>query len=294
MISNLCFMNIRESLSYYAKIFANRLWIQKNKDIFAEFTISLPDYLFNNITVIRALSCNEGTVYFNEAINILPNLLLTTRDKDYSIYCLLLISLFYSRRVAGEPYGLNSTEKSELLRELRSIFNEEDIMAFEKCIFYLFEKKIFRKSIRDKDDYSSLDRKESLKDDSKLYLSSKGEEMWRMLSQDSVLLELFREDAFRNYEAYDFNNLPSFCLMSSGNQEGIFLDLLKYIESLRDLEDDLRNGLNNYKRKKFDKMFGKNMVVSQLFSGVERSLRYSGKIENLEIKSYYESLRKTF
>lgn len=294
MISNLCFMNIRESLSYYAKIFANRLWIQKNKEVFAEFTISPPDYLFNNITVIRALSCNEGTVYFNETTNILPNLLLTTRDKDYSIYCLLLISLFYSRRVAGEPYGLNSTEKSELLRELRSIFSEEDITAFEKCIFYLFEKKIFRKSIRDKDDYSSLDRKESLKDDSKLYLSSKGEEMWRMLSQDSVLLELFREDAFRDYEAYDFNNLPSFCLMSSGNQEGIFLDLLKYIESLRDLEDDLRNSLNNYKRKKFDKMFERNMVVSQLFSGVERSLRYSGKIENLEIKSHYESLRKTF
>lgn len=293
MIINLCFMNIRESLSYYASIFANRFWIQKNKELYAEFTVDPPDYIFNNITIIRAISCNEGKVYFGEATNILPNLLFSTHSKDYSIYCLLLIKLFYLRRVKGEPYGLKATKMSELIRELHSIFDEETTKAFEKCIFYLFEKKIFRKSIRDKDDYSSLDRKESLKDDSQLYLSSKGEEMWRMLAQDSVLLELFREDAFRDYETYDFNDAPSFYLMSHGDQEGVFFDLLKYIESLRNLEDDLRNSLNEDNRKKFDSTFGKRMVVSQLLYGVERSMRYSGKMENPQIKSYYESLRKT-
>lgn len=293
MIINLCFMNIRESLSYYAKIFANRLWIQKNKEIYAQFSISPPDYLFNNITVIRALSCNEAKVYFNDPSSILPNLFFTSQDKDYSIQCLLLISLFYSRRIEGEPYGLNSIKKASLLRELESIFSSEVMATFEECIFYLFEKKIFRKSIRDKDDYESLDRRDSLKNSSKLYLSSKGEEMWRMLSQDSVLLELFREDVFRDYEAHDFDDAPSFCLMTSGQQEEIFFDLLKYIESLRDLEDDLRNSLDEKKRKKYDNTFGSNMVVAQLLLGVERSLRFSGKMENQQIKAYYESLRKT-
>lgn len=88
-----------------------------------------------------------------------------------------------------------------------------------------------------------LDRKESLRDDSLIYLSSKGEEMWKMFAQDSVLLELFREEVYRNYDKVDFNMQCSFDLIETGRQKEIFLDLLKYIEYLGDKEDDLRNSV---------------------------------------------------
>ena len=242
MIINLCFMNIREALSYYARIFANRLWVQKNKELYAEFTVNIPDYTFNNITIIRALACNESKVYFDEENNLIPCIFLNNQRDDYTIYCLLLLNLFYKRRVENVYYGVRSQKKKDLMEELGYIFSPEKVRIFEECLYHLFEKRILRKSIRDKDDYNTLDRRESLKDDSLIYLSSKGEEMWRMFSQDSVLLELFREEAYRDYGRYDFNEQSSFELMEAGRQKDIFLDLLKFTPLYNFLNKKYRTG----------------------------------------------------
>lgn len=285
MIINLCFMNIREALSYYAKIFANRLWVQKNKDYYAEFTVNIPDYTFNNITIIRALSCNESKVYFDEENNLIPCVFLNNKRTDYTIYCLLLINLFYKRRVENEYYGVRAQRKKDLMEELKNIFSPEDAKIFEECFYYLFERRILRKSIQDKDDYKTLDTRESLKDDSLIYLSTKGEEMWRMFSQDSVLLELFREEVYRDFDKFDFNEKSSFELMELGKQKDIFLDLLKYIECISYDEEDLRDRVaDKIKKKKYKEIFGSEMISSYLLEGVNCSLRYSGQSEEREIK----------
>lgn len=292
MIINLCFMNIRDALSYYSKVFANRLWIQKNKEIFAEFTVERPDYLFNNITIIRALSCNESPVYFDDPDNILPCLFLNTKDKDYSIQCLLVLSFFYNRYVKGEPYGIDAIKKDEIIKVIKSIFDQEQVEIFEECIGYLFERRILRKGIRDKDDYKTMDRRDSLKGNSKLYLSSRGVEMWRMLSQDSVSLELFREEVYRDYAKYEFNGLSSFELMKKARQEEIFEDLLNYIEVLYYKEDDIYNKIaGTDKQEIYENMFGDKRVVAHLLLGVENSLNYSGKMENPDLKEHFNRLR---
>lgn len=291
MIINMCYMNIRESLSYYSKIFANRFWLQKNKQFYAEFTVAIPEYIFNNITITRALACNENTVYFNECNNLFPCVLLTNREEDYSIYCLLLLSLFYNRRRENEAYGQQAKQKIELMAELSEIFSSDIVIKFEEAIFHLFETRILRKSIKDRDDYSTIDTRKSLKDESYLYLSSKGEEIWKMFSQDSVLLELFREEVYRNYDENDFNNKSSDELMQEGKQQEIFIDLIKYIEYLMYREDDLRTCIGSLERKKkYLKMFGKRMVVLQLIQGIECSLRYSGKYADNEIQKLFDQV----
>lgn len=293
MIINLCYMNIREALSYYARIFANRLWVQKNKEQYAEFTVNIPDYTFNNITIIRALACNESKVYFDEENCLIPCVFLNNQREDYTIYSLLLMNLFYKRRVENVYYGVRSQKKKDLMEELRYIFSEGQVKIFEECLFYLFERRILRKSIRDKDDYNTMDRRDSLKDDSLLYLSSKGEEMWRMFSQDSVLLELFREEVYRDYERYDFDELSSFELMENGRQKDIFLDLLKYIDFLSDEEDNLRTSIGDcLKKRKYGEIFGNFTIASYLLNGVECSLRYSGQIDDPALKWNYEQLKR--
>lgn len=293
MIINLCYMNIREALSYYARIFANRLWVQKNKEQYAEFTVNIPDYTFNNITIIRALACNESKVYFDEENCLIPCVFLNNQREDYTIYSLLLMYLFYKRRVENVYYGVRSQKKKDLMEELRYIFSEGQVKIFEECLFYLFERRILRKSIRDKDDYNTMDRRDSLKDDSLLYLSSKGEEMWRMFSQDSVLLELFREEVYRDYERYDFDELSSFELMENGRQKDIFLDLLKYIDFLSDEEDNLRTSIGDcLKKRKYGEIFGNFTIASYLLNGVECSLRYSGQIDDPALKWNYEQLKR--
>lgn len=293
MIINLCFMNIREALSYYARIFANRLWVQKNKEVYAEFTVNVPDYTFDSITIIRALACNESKVYYSDANNLLPCLFLNEPDKDYTVYCLLLLSLFNKRKAKYEYYGESSKKKKKLVNELEDVFSSEIVEIFEECILHLFTLKILRKSIRDKDDYKALDRKESLKDDSLIYLSSKGEEMWKMFAQDSVLLEMFREAVYRDCNKMDFNMQCSFHLIETGQQKEIFIDLLKYIEYLSYMEDDLRNSITGEsKKKKYTEMFGREMVVLHLLEGVKCSLRYSGKGEEQDIKDYLFNLQQ--
>lgn len=295
MIINLCFMNIREALSCYARIFANRLWVQRNKEVYAEFTVNIPDYTFNSITIIRALACNESKVYFNDANNLLPCPFLNDRHKDYTVYCLLLLSLFYNRKARNEYYGESSHKKKKLVNELEDIFSSEIVQKFEECILHLFTIKVLRKSIRDKDDYKALDRKDSLKDDSLIYLSSKGEEMWKMLSQDSVLLEMFREAVYRDCDKVDFNMQCSFDLIENGQQKEIFIDLLKYIEYLSYMEDDLRNSITEEtKKRKYREMFGSEMVVVHLLEGVKCSLKYSGKGEEPDIKDYIFKLQERF
>ena len=292
MIINLCFMNIREALSCYARIFANRLWVQKNKELYAEFTVSIPEYTFNSITIIRALACNESKVYFNDVNNLLPCLFLNEKKKDNTIYCLLLLSVFYKRKAKNEYYGVQSQKKMEFINELKDIFSLKIVKRFEESLLYLFEKKILRKSIRDKDDYVVLDRKDSLKDDSLVYLSAKGEEMWKMLSQDSVLLELFREEVYRDYDKMDFNMQCSFDLIETYKQKEIFVYLLKYIEYLSDIEDDLRNSVTEkIKKDKYRELFGEDMVVLHLLEGVQCSLRYSGKGEEPDIRNYLFKLQ---
>lgn len=187
---------------------------------------------------------------------------------------------------------MQSQKKIELINELKDTFPLEMVKKFEDCISYLFMKKILRKSIRDKDDYAALDRKESLKDDSLLYLSSKGEELWKMFAQDSVLLELFREGVYRDCNKMDFNMQCSFDLIETGRQKEIFLDLLKYIEYLGDKEDDLRNSItSDTKKDKYTELFGNDMVVLHLLEGVQCSLKYSGKVEEPDIKNYLSRLQ---
>lgn len=112
-----------------------------------------------------------------------------------------------------------------------------------------------------------------------------------MFSQDSVLLELFREEVYRDYDENDFNNQSSYELMQAGKQLEIFIDLLKYIKYLMYREDDLRNCINSMeKKKKYSQMFGKQMAVLQLIKGVECSLRYSGKYTDYRIQKIFNPL----
>ena len=203
------------------------------------------------------------------------------------------MSFFYNRYVTGEPYGIDAIKKDEIIKRIKNIFDEAQVEIFEECIGYLFERRILRKSIRDKDDYKTMDRRDSLKGNSKLYLSSRGVEMWRMLSQDSVSLELFREEVYRDYAKHGFNGLSSFELMKKMRQEEIFEDLLNYIEVLYYKEDDIYNKIvGTDKQEIYENMFGDKRVVAHLLSGVENSLNYSGKMENPDLKEHFNRLRR--
>ena len=293
MIKNLCFMNIREALASYSKVFANRFWVQKNKIKEEYFTVKSPEYSFNNINVIRALACNEEEVYWGDiSESIIPNIFLTTEDNDdYSIICLLIIQYFRKKKT-GEVYGLKSETLKSVTNEWSNIFGSDFTQKFITALEFLFERKVLRKSIYDTDDIDTLDTRMSLDSDSKLYISPRGNEMYEMLGRDSVLLEMLRENAWRDFENRNYSELSSNELMKAFKQKDIFRDLLDYIDYLCEVEDDILSVVKVLKKNKDYKMAFGNMSATQiLLTGVRKSLDYSGIMHEDCIYKEYMAVR---
>ncbi len=291
MIKNLCFMNIREALAQYSKVFANRFWVQKNKNKDDVFTITAPEYSFNNINVIRALACNEDPIFCGTEETIIPNIFYTSEEEDLSIYCLLIMKYFFKKR-GIESYGLNAEKLGDIIEEWKNIFGENIVSKFIKALQFLFERKILRKSIKDFDDIKTLDTKESLNDNSRLYISPRGYEMFEMIGRDSVLLEMLRESAWRDYENRKYSQLSSSELMKQSKQDEIFKDLLEYIDYLCEMEDDILSIVKVYeKRENYKKAFGQTSISLELLKGVKNSLDYSGIIFYNDISHQYRNVK---
>lgn len=290
MIKNLCFLNVRESLASYARIFANRFWVQKNKLRAENFRVNSQEYTFNNINVIRALACNEETVFWGTDESIIPNIFYTTKKEDLTIHCLLVMQYFKIYH-GDESYGINARKLKIIKEEWQQILGENNTNNFIKALGFLFENKILRKSIEDFDDLETLDTLESLKDNSKLYISPRGIELLEMFKRDSVLLEMLRESAWRNYENREYSNLSSYELMKLSKQNAIFIDLLEYLDYLCELEDDILTDVKNMRTNRmYTQIWGETSVLSSLLTGIKKSLEYSGFIEEPNVKQKYNQV----
>ena len=123
----------------------------------------------------------------------------------------------------------------------------------------------------------TLDTKESLNGESKLYISPRGNEIYEMFGRDSVLLEMLRENAWRDYENREYDRASSYELMKEYKQNIIFLDLLEYIDYLREEEDNILSSIENKlgEKEKYKKIFGRKPITQLLLLGVKKSIDYS-------------------
>lgn len=292
MIQALCFLNVREALASYSRVFANRFWVQKNKPKESIFSINTSEYKFNNINVIRALACKEEQVYWGEDDTIIPNIFYTTEEEDLSIYCLLVLKYFWRKRGYAE-YGINAENIENVRKEWVEIFGTNITSKFIKAMRFLFSKKVLRKSIKDFDDMKTLDQLESLKDESMLYISPRGNEMYEMFSRDSVLLEMLRESAWRDYENRNYSEKTSSELMLESKQIDIFKDLLEYIGYLCEMEQDVLATVKLLgKGEEYKKAFSDEPVVQELLMGVKNSMDYSGIILQEDMYQRYQKIRE--
>lgn len=289
MISNLCFMNIREALSSYSRVFANRYWVQKNKVKEEYFTISMSEYSFNNINVIRALACNEEKVFWGDTDSVVPNIFLTTKAEDLSMFCLLVICYFVDRR--GIEYGVDAEEFSKIKEEWRDTLGSEILIKMQQALGFLLEQEIICKSILDLNDRDGENSGNFISDKSRLYISPRGDEMFAMFSRDSVLLEMLRENVWRDYENKDYSDECSSDLMKKGKQDEIFKDLLEYIDSLCEEENRIRGLAKILKREvEYESVFGNYPVVYSLLTGVKKSMEYSGYMNVSSLADRYNEL----
>ena len=298
IIKKLCNYNVPASMKIYSNILSNSKWIHDTDADYYEKEqkqeyFNINDIVVNNITVIRAISCLEDEMFitkrpayfdstntvFDDSPSPICNLLYSTESEDYSIITLYIIKFFYTYCPPNNLYGHKYQKNWDLVRIFSEIFYgiENIELKVSKCISYLFKMNILGKSLKTK--YGeSID----LTPQSRLYLTPRGEIMWEMLGWDSVLLELFREDYYRDYsEATKNNPFCSHVLMQQGKQYEIFLDLMRMISELLKKEDEYRNiAIENDTITSLKNNFGQTCICAQLFEGLKQSMLYSGLIKD--------------
>lgn len=295
MVLNLTHYNVRKMLLAFSNIMNNRTWITKNQDLHlgdsSEYT---PNYLFNNITVIRALACSEYKIYYNDDDCLIPNILYSTPDRDYSILCLLILDYFRLNQHSDTLFCINSErlQYKYIVSKISEIFDTGELISEDDvrlCLNYLYKKKILRKSIYDEDFSLNTREPENLKKDSILYLSSRGYELIDMFYNDSVLMEMYREDMYRNYNNHSINE-PSYILMLKNRQEDIFLDLLNIIADLIAIEAKyIEYTKKHHTFGLYRDAFGKDSVCFKLITGIKKSIDYSSKNSD-KICSIYHNI----
>lgn len=295
MIKNLTFNNIGESLKLYAKILCNQTWVKQGNRESRNDWFNPENYILNNISVIRAIACGENEIFVNDPEGYVSNLLYNKPDKDYSILCLYTIAFFMKRNNAIETYGREYCTLKDIIYAFKDIFlafPDIESDAYE-AIQYLYRHKVLRKSYKDIDKLEANSNQDRLIESSRLYLSSKGKELWNMFQSDSVLMEICREDYYRNYddEGCHNNKYSSFLLMQNQQQNELLIDLCRIVSGLVDLENRyISYAKDNQTLTLIKEFFGDKMMCSYLMEGIKNSMEYSGLIRQTDVYEAYNNV----
>lgn len=274
MIMGLTDLNLRYALKVCEDILSNPVWVTRAARTDPNVERTRDEYVFNNITVLRAIACGSDLVYMGGEDNLIPNVLYNTPECDNALISLYIIAYFVKRyEYSGRPGAIGSKIK-DVWRDFEDVFGEqidgigEFKSRFEKTVSYLLRCGVLGGT------------------DDGMSITSKGMEIYNMLAADSVLMELYREDYYKVYNSLDTEGFKSsFDLMQEDKQEFIFKGLLEMIWHLLERE---KNVVKAAKKKgaynKYVSLFGNESMTGHLLSGVNKSINYSGKYQVSEVQ----------
>lgn len=269
MIKNLCNYDFESMKKTYKKILTNKVWLLRGERRRDFLNMSKTDYLFNNISVLRAIACGNNAVYRGEKSVVVPNVMLNDEFNDDSMIGLLVMSFLIKRK---------SVIRHRLFDYFGSIFGEDIAVmdALERVVKHFLNTEILEETYK----------KKPVQENRFLYLTHRGEEIWHLFRADSVLLEMYREDYFFDEEddACDFTS--SFQLMNTVGQYEIFIQLFLYIDLLLEKEKKLHmKAKNNGKLEEYYSCFGSKIQAKRLLEGVMKSIEYSGNMYTYDIQN---------
>lgn len=318
VLINLNLLNIRQTMKTYTQVLSNRYWVQENANLEPAFDINIEDFKFNNVTVIKALGCGNRTcVYSHNNVNTntpLPNILYTNKQQSLEIYSLLIISYFLIHLPEENIlYGRNRSYITyvDLLSDIGNIFgeNSKEYKKFIICIEYLFKIKVLRKSIIEAEKTQNLQEggiqpgSSKLRASSMLYLSTRGRELWKMFADSSVLLEMYREDVYRDYrEKGYYNEEPGWLLIDENKKyTDVIFDLMKYLEYIYSEEMRLyqvavqRNTTNNLYSGFYSDDIEEFLITQHLIRGLVNSVQVAPSLkDNADLKMQLKEQKERY
>jgi hypothetical protein len=268
--------NIREALKDFKDILSNRRWMQKNQNPSASFKIDELNFAVTNISVLAALAYGEGDQYFDE-YHPIANLLHNEQVDDCELLLIYIVKFLLINEHQTVRHGFPICELSYMLGFVDSLFPIENIGSrFEKIIQYMLKRKLIFPSPDD-----------SSENPSKVFLTPRGVALWKLLPEHSFLLELYREDIWRDDVKYSPKKTVDLSL------NDLFNDIIKYTEELFDVEKrNLQYAISVNKLNIFHNIFGEDLICKRLLSSINASKYFfPTEMSNSTLKSKINELK---
>lgn len=314
IITDLCHMNIRAIFDCIQLILSNRIWCQESKIPTEYPDVKIHEYNFNSIVnVLRTLACGENSVYtgnmnlqfnasdledmqqrpaFDGSNVFIPNILTNLNNRECDVTTIYIMFYLENKFSSTNKTPANSEfiTVSDLLDELMRLLNRTDRDYLENVIQYLFQNRIIRKSIKDHDNQATINQ---LRPDTYIYFTKKGSRMLKLLCEDSILLEIFREDIVREYSD-DVVCRSSFELVLDQRRDILFRDLIMLAREIYYAEDKaIVNALNSNHAHFPNSFIGTYRLSEDICQGLWNTFEYAQNLVSIdEIKSELKELMK--
>ncbi len=306
MIADICHMNIRAIMPCLQRILSNRTWCQESKTPSEHPAVIESEFAFDNkINIIRTLACGECEVYmgmkkrsylitdkrdvqpaiaFDHSEVFIPNILIDINNRHLSIlimYILLFLEYTFSLTADNPPSNKVYIQVSDVIKSISSLLNlKQDEGKLFELLNYLFTNRIIRKSLHDKDNEDTIDE---LSLQSYIYLSHKGHRLLNMFNEDSILLEIYREDIVRNYDDIKYYK-SSLEFVTEKKRDLLFEDLIALVYEVFKQEDELIRKADIQDNPQLFQVFDVLPVSFMLFGGVEKTIARSSGLEEEKLK----------
>lgn len=314
MLLNLTHDNIYSSMTLLFRIVTNKKFIGKyemDRAMYGgKFDLSASHYSFDNTSinssnpgnkdVFYALVYGEQDVYLDtETDYYLTNIMhFKTNDKlDTELLGIYIIMYFITKKInlADEDYdGFKTINVMTALHEMMNVFDfhtAEDKRNFWASMHFMIKKLYLGGALR-QSLISPIETTESnireYSDELNVFLSTRGYQLYHMLSYNSLLLSVYRDDIDTEIEN---NHVPT-TDMSTTNR---LIYCLKYIDYLFDKEMDLFRQIKNHAV--FVDTFGTLLATPTLLKGMRESITtyYLHEApEKIEITEMYNSIASKF
>lgn len=278
MIKNLSNYDFQIMKKCYKKILTNKVWLLRGERRRDFLNMSKTDHLFNNISVVRAISCGNNAVYRGIKSIVLPNVLRNDEFHDDSMVGLLVLSFLVGKN--------KIVKKSRLYDAFSQIFNND--LEIQESLRRIVEHYLDTDILEE-----TYYGQEAIKKKKYLLITPRGSEIWSMFVSDSVLLEMYREDYYFSNQDKQYGLYSSYSLMETVGQHEIFTQLFHYISILIISEKRLHKmAKDNNKLSEYYSCFGTKIQSKRLLEGVIKSIEYSGNMYFSEIQDAIEQLEQ--
>ena len=165
--------NIRDSISAFSGVVANRRWLQKDPEYKYYFSVDEYGFAVNQASALRALGMGSHNIYTGRDTCI-ANILWNTREENSDLILIYVIKYLLNK--SNQPAARADMQKSIL----GLLWDGYPADVLQEIVDYAVE--------------NSIIFSEDTANGEWLRVSPRGQELYTMLGESTILLEMFRDD----------------------------------------------------------------------------------------------------